>query len=534
MLANPRASTRRHNLWLMTAAGLLLAACGGGGGGGGPAQPDDPGNPPPQPQPPTVTEAFPNFAVTFATTDYWEYLWDFEQTTSSPQGASTQRDAGRFRITLGNPVSFGGRQGLAIELTGTPLKDFPWQAVAFDGDGIYASSNGVTWETVFDKVDGFWPGGGLFADFNAQTLTVANDGQIANQFITQPAIVAARSILENQCESIGGQVICGDEGFSDSEREYYDATLGVIGYEATTNVIDEGGGFTTVFNRAEVLGLSSTSLRGDVVDYRLEVEPNNLATTEAMPLTSGETIIGSSAREDNFGGGTTVFAGDREAEPNDTPGFGQTISTLPAQLQGDLLSGDAFTEVVVAEPGDNQTFRRTIEDFYAIELTERCNDFFVSHTPSDSGRIDMVLFVQEGVGLRPIANDLVLTPLGLEPRLNLDRTPDLSPGQRYVLGIDAVDVFARTSYTLTFGCSGIFRNFEREVFDWYAIELPARQRLTVSVDDAEFVLTNADGTQVLENSADDSGAQAIDVELDAGSYRIGVFLADEYVLQADF
>lgn len=529
------------------AAGTLFACGGGGGGGAGDAGggSSNPGGGSVQTPPPEPAKEFPSFAVQFREGDYWEYAWDQENVTGTSSGTSVSNSSGRFRIGLGDAVAFGGRDGFDIDVTGTPVADIRWLAIAFDEDGLYASTNGATWDTLFDAVTGRWAGGGLIASFDPATLTTATDAPVANAYVDQLAIRAGRSLIQNQCETIDGELFCGDESFTIREFEYYDPIVGVLAYEYVNNSADSGGGFGTIFNLSRNVGLVASSLRGDAVDYRLETEPNNEPVSAAVRIESGETIVGHGAREDSFGGVVPVSLAVAEEEPNSTPDLASVLQ-LPNLVRGRIASTDTGFPIV----SNGGSVTRVIEDFYEIQpgdtksTEDDCSRFGFNaiHGDVPAGRLDMLVYEVTSLGLLLVADDIDLTPLGPRYRTDLGIKPRLQPGRRYLLGIDAVDVPPDTPYELNVSCGSVTgpRNFEPEISDWYRVDLLVAGPLTIESAAAAFVLTDETGQIVLDQTffETEQGANTFELEInvDAGSYRIGMIAddEDEYSLRATF
>lgn len=285
----------KNNLFFVMAILLVLLLpftycnCDGGGGGendeanaggndngnGGGDVDDDQGG--------DTGPAFTGFDFGLMQGDFWEFQWDYYKNSwAQGSGGITTRDIGRFRITLGGPVTIDGVTAYPIQFTGktgySNQVDFSpkWNYIAIDGNQILGSVDGSTLSVIFDAQNGVWPGGGFFCDFDANSLVAASNGTINNDYISTSALKAERSASESQCEYFPGiGNICGDESFNYSEADYFIPDVGPIGYRYYNSFSDCGGGFCSGATWETNIGLILSSLLGDNIEYELEVEPND-------------------------------------------------------------------------------------------------------------------------------------------------------------------------------------------------------------------------------------------------------------------
>lgn len=290
-------------LWLacllIILTATLLPACGGGGGGTGSSSSggtggtggtggDTGGG--------TVQPAIPGFALSLNAGAYWEYKWDY-YSNSWAQGSSpsTSTQTGRYRVTLGSPVLIAGTQAYPVEITGDPgngQSSGPrWKYLAVKDMTLLGSVDGSQFSVIFDAQNGFWPGGGFFADLGSTALNQAQAGTVAGvrnitQYISGSALKTGLAGSQSTCQYYPGVgTICGDSSYSFDQWEYYQPDIGPYGYYYYNTFSDCGGGFCSGATWEQMVGLVSSSLRGDTVDYDLENEPNDSVAT-AQQLTN--------------------------------------------------------------------------------------------------------------------------------------------------------------------------------------------------------------------------------------------------------
>lgn len=300
-------------LFALTA--MLLSACGGGGGSGGGTDPttsDGTGG--------TggtggntggggaVQPAIPGFTVNLKTGDYWEYRWDY-YSNSWAQGSSstTSMQTGRYRVSLGTPAVIAGTQAYPVEVSGvpgyTPAGGTPvifaprWKYLAVKDMSILGSTDGLQFSVIFDAQNGFWPGGGFFTDMGTTSLNQAQAGTVAaakyvTQYISGSALRTGLAGSQSTCQYYPGVGnICGDSSYSFDRWEYYLPDIGPLGYYYYNAYSDCGGGFCSGATWEQMVGLVSSSLGGDTVDYVLENEPNDSAAG-AQQLANGAAVKG--------------------------------------------------------------------------------------------------------------------------------------------------------------------------------------------------------------------------------------------------
>ncbi len=199
------------------------------------------------------TSAEPPFS--FQEGDFWEFEWDYyRQRFRQDTGTSTTEDSGGFTVTLGSPREIGGVTAYEMHISGDAGEFAPrWEYLAYADNIMYGSLQGLTLQTIFDPVTLAWVGGGFFAALDAESLVVAEDGYITNDYISGPAIKAGNSASQDRCEYFGGDVgtICGDSSYNWDENEYYREEVGPVGYYYYSTYSDCGGGFCTSQTRAQ-------------------------------------------------------------------------------------------------------------------------------------------------------------------------------------------------------------------------------------------------------------------------------------------
>ena len=303
-------------LFVLTA--LFLAACGGGGGsttdttttdtttdtGGGTG---NTGGGTSGVTPPAIQ----GFDFALKEGDYWEYRWDYYSSSwAMGSSSSSTLQTGRFRAALGAPVTISGTQAFPVVISGvagyTPSSGSPviysprWKYLAIKDNAFLGSTDGAVFSVIFDAQNGFWPGGGFFIDLGATALNQAQTGAVAGtrnitQYISGSAIKTGLAGSQSTCQYYPGfGTICGDSSYSFDRWEYFLPNLGPVGYYYYNTYSDCGGGFCSGATWEQMVGLVSSSLQGDTVDYVLENEPND-SPAGAQPLTNQVAVMGMAA-----------------------------------------------------------------------------------------------------------------------------------------------------------------------------------------------------------------------------------------------
>lgn len=468
--------------------------------------------------------------------DYWEYGWDYYHNYWDSWGSgSTTNRKGVFRVTLGSTVVINGVSAHEILISGsTKASDSTdlrprWKYLAVSDNQILASNDTTSMVAVFDAQTGVWPGSGFLASFPSSTLFEATLSTISNDYINQTAYKVSESASASQCEYFPGygNICGGDYNENLQEEEYYIAGVGPVGMYSYSSMSDMTGMYPWGSSTKINVGLVNSSLRGDTVDYELEVEPNN-QIVNATAVTLPAKIKGDDTGETGFGGSTPVFPGVAsvtEAEPNDSPSAPQTVS-LPVSISGSVLNGvDSYTSATVTtQPSGGIEYVATFEDWYEFTLGAGATvnvDLAFAGTGAD---LDMYLFTFDGVStVTTYANsieDNVGTGIYTE-----QMSKYLSPDTYYV----AVDGFTtasgRAAYTLDISTD----DSSVDISDWYSFSLASSAQVTVTVTGGpSFVVTGASGSTILASG----GAAGASVTLDAGDYLIGVSEGGAYTLEA--
>lgn len=479
--------------------------------------------------------------------DFWEFGWDGTVSRfSQGSGGSTSNESGTFRLTLGAPSNIGGVTLYQILVSGNPdwgdTRDFSprWTHIGIDSHKIYGSTDGATLEVVFDAETGAWSGGGFFSEWPSDTLIVAGPGSIDNAYITDPsAIMVGRSSNQSQCETIAGIVICGDQSFTSIDREFFKPGVGLLGYRFFNSFSFSGGGFSSGGSDEYDVGLIASSLRGDVVDYILENEPNN-SVANAMPLTLPVTLHGDALNEgDTLNGGWTAIVLNTidEVERNDSDDSGPTgaqVVTLPVMIRGTVSENHLGALTTVSPPGIN-TYQTSIEDWFHWQNDPQNLRFFLEYDASSGADLDIMVGGLSFFDSYGITNNIVSGVYQEEIFLNsLNQTS--GPYRVVVDAFDTpngpVDYTLRVdTFTTTVGGSLRLAN-EAPVADWFRVNLPTSQSLSINVSGGPIVvLTDATAATTLAVGmpATLGGNATIQTApLAAGDYLIGV--SDESVV----
>ncbi|MGD8570795.1 MAG: hypothetical protein PVJ39_22105, partial [Gammaproteobacteria bacterium] len=330
------------NLCLIILLTIFNLSCSSGSSSGTPSDNnnDNTGNGGDDTNGPTEP-AIPGFDYTLSTGDFWEYGWDYQSSYVSSYSSSSSSAQSNFRITLGDAITVDAVSFYEMLFSGNTqaaqykdLQPYGKYVGISDNQLILLESDQTTRKILFDAQTGSWPGGGIFTSFPSSTLFEATLSSIGNDYINQAAYQVSESSSSSQCEYFPGVgTICGgdyDENLI--EREYYIAGLGPVGYYGHFSMSDwssPDGGWSS--SNSTNIGLTASSLRGDSVDYELEVEPNN-QIGQATAITLPARIKGDNTTETYLGGTTAVTVGVisvSEVEANDSP-FSPQVVDIPS------------------------------------------------------------------------------------------------------------------------------------------------------------------------------------------------------------
>jgi hypothetical protein len=365
---------------------------GGGGGGGGGGGNDPPAGP-----------AFSGYDLTLEQGDFWKFGWDYYHQYGGQGSSTTTYDVGaHLYARLGAPVTIAAKQAFPVEYYG-PTKSPDghvmrprWRWLASSGNALLGSTDGVTLQTIYDMETGSWPGGGFFSSFPSSTLVQATAATLSNDWVTASGVVIERSSSQDQCEYFPGVgTICGDSSYTYSEKDYFQAGVGPLGYWYHNGYSDCGGGYCSFGTWDANVGLVASS----------------------------------------FGGAT--FTPVVEAEPNNSRGAAQVVSGRV--LVGDVLSTDAYTATSVAVP-DAVTV--PIHDFLAFDHAGGNVELTLSFESVTGADLDLYLFNGSGSLLAYSVSDNAASG-----DLHEQLTGPLAAG-RYYVGVSGYTTPSRAAYQL--------------------------------------------------------------------------------------
>ncbi len=512
---------------------ITIISCGGGGGGGGDGDDDttggDAGGGGPAPP------AFTGFDFDLYQGNFWEYGWDYSSSYVASGSSSSSYYQGTFRITLGPPVAMNGMTFYEIQLSGTTdagdrknLKPRGAYVAVSDNKIVILAADMTTIETLFDAQTGLWPGSGFFTQFPASTLFSATLSTISNDYINASAYMVRESESESQCEYFPGygNICGGDYNENMDEREYYIEDVGAVGYYAYFSISDMSspdGGWSA--SNTTHVGLTTSSLWEDNLDYTLEVEPNN-QIPQASPIDIPARVKGKELSETYLGGTTAVSVGlssITEIEPNDSP-FSPQIVNLLSSITADVENGtDLFTSVEVSPSTGAQTYVATFEDWYEVTLGTGATLNANLEFPGTGADLDMYLFSLEPDNSVEIFASSTDDNVGLGT--NSEEMSQFVPADTYYIAVDAfVTPSGRADYTLEISTG----NSQVDVCDWFSFSLVSQAQVNITVTGGPaFVLMDAAGANTLASG----GAVEVGTTLSAGSYLIGVGTGGEYTLE---
>ena len=518
-------------LFLIIAPFIMSCSSSSGGNGDTPAQdttdlpPGDNGS---------LDPVISGFDFTLKEGDFWEYGWDYKSSYTDSRSSSSSSYSSTFRVTLGSTLTFDGVTYYEMLISGTTdagdrknLRPHGAYISVSDDKIVLLASDGKTVQTLFDAQTGLWPGSGFFTSFPDSTLFSASASTIINDYISEPAYMVRESESSSQCEYFPGTGrICGGDYNEDmDDKEYYIEAVGPAGYYAHYSISDpsssDGGWWAS---NTTHIGLTECSLKGDILDYTLEIEPNN-QISEATPITLPAKVRGDDVSETYLGGTTAVsvsIPSMTEVEPNDSPFVPQTVD-IPSSITADAQDGDTHKSVAVSASPTSPTYTATFEDWYQITLGSSDTLNFTLDFPGTEADLDMYLFTLESetevVAHANSADDNVNSGIFHE-----EMSQYLSADTYYV-AIDAYDTSnGRADYTLVISTGDAYI----DISDWYSFSLASEAQVTITVTGGpNFVLMDSAGSDTIASG----GVAGTSITLSAGSYLIGISDSGPYTLE---
>jgi hypothetical protein len=509
---------------------VVVISCGGGGSSGsttGGSSTDTTDNS--DTSPGNVAPDIAGFDFILNEGDFWEYQWDYSSSSAYSGGGSSGDRNGIFRITLGKPSTVGGMTVYPLIVSGNNRQDVDgassfisprWTHLAVYDNQIMVSSDGSSFETVFDANNGLVMGFGFFEELSATNLFEIANGTVNNNYISGDAYVVSDSASESNCEYFPGYgTICGADvsvDYTMMRREYYQEGVGPVGYYYHYSA-STGGTFDSVHVSKTVnIGLIASSLRGDIVDYTLETEFNNTPQTaspvsySSLPVTlrgdfNYQADIDISLPE-NFATNHYLYLNGRnETEPNNSLAGSEAI-TLNTTVHGNASSSDTGEFRSFTIPG--YTLNTSIEDWYHYSMSEaRPFDALLEfYGAADGVDIDLWLFDGNGEILDYSFGDNSAAD-GSDDSEHI--RADLVPGDYYI----GVDIWPDTnngpaksaSYRLSlnqssFGSDPAVSN-QVAIVDFYRINVENTGALTITANPSMgLFLTDPSGETVLASA----------------------------------
>lgn len=473
------------------------------------------------------TPAISGFNFNLSTGDYWEYGWKESESIFSISGTTNKVSTSYFRVTLGAPVSIQGKDAYPIQFSGTgQYVGNRWTHLALANNILYASADGATLKQVFNAQTGLSPGNGFFRNLGS-SLYEALASSISNTFMTDSSVYAlTKSTSSSQCQyypDVGS--ICGDTGSTSYVKEYYKENIGPVGYYNQSAFTSGSGADYINVTTIEHIGLVRSSLRGDIVGYKLEHEPNNTiqeATAVTLPVKYRGDAQGDSST--NAVRITLVAPSPvetAEVEPNDSKYTAQAI-TLPALVTGDTSTGDQGTSTSIAYsfPDDVNAY---IEDWYSFALTSGGKLLSFSLDFSGQSPVDLDLYLLKEGQLFPVQSSIAYN---IQSGTYTESILWTCQTGTYYVAVDAYETRGqRANYRLDIHFSAIGSS-NVPVYDWYRVTLATAQSITASATNGwTIVLTDGVSTTAIANgipASSDGAASFTSPVLSPGAYYLGM------------
>ena len=486
--------------------------------------------------------------------DYWDYAWDRYYSEVYSGGGSSGTATGVFRITVGEPSLIGNITAFPLISTGNN-RDFVtprWTHIAMDNNKIMLSSDGVEFKTAFDANTGFVVGFGFFEVLSDKNLFEITAESITNDYITATDSVYALSDSAgaSRCEYFPEYgTICGTDEIADysiDRREYYQANIGPIGYSYDYS-FSTGGTFDSYHTTTRInIGLLASSLRGDVVDYSFETEPNNTPSTASQitntvfPVTvkgdmNYQADIDVSLSE-NYATSYIYYVNARdEVEPNNSPAGAETVS-INESIQGVISSSDSG-EFKSFSAGGN-SINTSIEDWSSFVITAEMANQYAGTFPFDvnlefynAGSVDMDLFLFNSSG--GLVSYSISSNSGANGSTNFESIrPDITAGTYYI-GVDiwpavggsesSGDYTMSVTETSISGIPDVYNGYW--IADFYKLNVSAATSLSLNASPSLAIfVTNQDGSNVISSARPSTEPLTVPTILTTPLLQPGVYL----------
>lgn len=495
---------------------LILTSCSGGGSSSGDLDQDDG-------TPTSDAVAIEGFNFEIKEGDYWEYQWDYLNTGIY----SSVSDSGRIRLTLGASTLIQGVEAFPIHVSGRGITSdaeqnfFPiWKYVAISDNEILGGISATELKLAFDATNGSWHGGGFFISFSENTLIIAKEGYINNDYINEPAYVIGFTASEDNCFVNNGVVECG-EGDSETYQiyDYFKPGVGPIGFSFYSGVTGDGWSAST----RDDLGLVKSSLLGDVVSYNLEVEPNN-STNEATIFDLNRDMVGDLVESTDNASQDVVLSTTSEQLNNSSLGAQQIL--IPTQVTADINNFDSGETMTIPNLPGVGSYSVFVEDWYRFTVTEQEIHHIKLEFDYKGADLDFFVFKDEGSSYPYIGGSYdnnASTGGNIE-----EGTFSLTTGN-YIIAVDYLPLIVtpRVNYTLNVDTDDNPNLVS--VVDWYSITLNDTKSLSIQgtggpVSGHTLVLTNDSGVLINHSTiSSQSGSTLINTApLGVGTYYLAI------------
>ncbi len=252
---------------------------------------------------------------------FWKFKWDYtESEMHDGVWSTTVEMEGTFTVKLVSRKEIQGIPGFGVQVTGDTQKYRPrWTYVTCWAHQLLGSTNGNSWQILFDAQDGRWYGGGFFNEYTSDLFASARKGTIDNDYIKSDVYQTGFSTSEQTggCTYYPGigQVCSGDTQYAGSQNyEYYKKEVGPVGLKYWVVYSYSAGMTWDQWNKEGNVGL---------VDY-LVPEELPFVPPSSIPTSSTTSSISSSSESQPIS--TTLETEDKTTasngvEPELTPGF---------------------------------------------------------------------------------------------------------------------------------------------------------------------------------------------------------------------
>ncbi len=270
---------------------------------------------------------------------YWKFKWSYTESEYHNFVQTITLDMeGTFTVKLVSKKEIQGIPAFGVQVTGDTQRYSPrWTYIACWAHQLLGSTNGNSWQIIFDAQDGKWYGGGFFNEYTSDLFAKAQKGNIDNDYLKSEAYQTGFSTSEQTggCTYYPGigQICTGDTQYAGSQNyEYYKKEVGPVGLKYWVTYSYWGSTSVDQWDKEGQVGLVDYLVPEELPFIPPTSTPTSHSTTSSTPSSSESQPISTTLEtEDKTEDKTTASNG---IEPEITLGFQWLTICLLVPLVG--------------------------------------------------------------------------------------------------------------------------------------------------------------------------------------------------------